>query len=62
MKRLIFTLSGILLVTLAGWGEQLTPGEQAHASVNAHRQEAKDNAPRRHHRRSRRHHRRHPGA
>jgi hypothetical protein len=37
MKRLIFALSGILLLTSTGWGEQLTPGEQAHASVNAHR-------------------------
>jgi len=62
MKRLVFALSGILLLTSTGWGEQLKPGEQAHASVAAHRQEAKDNARRRHHRRSRRHHRRHQAA
>jgi hypothetical protein len=62
MKRLIFALSGILLLASTGWGEQLTPGEQAHASVNAHRQEAKDNARRRHHQRARRHHHRHQAA
>ena len=48
MKRLVFALSGILLLTSTGWGEQLKPGEQAHASVAAHRQEAKDNARHRH--------------
>ena len=62
MKRLIVALSAILLLTLNGWGEQLKPGEQAHASVAAHRQEAKDYARHRHHRRGRRHHRRHQAA
>jgi hypothetical protein len=62
MKRLIFALSGILLLTSTGWGEQLKPGEQAHASVAAHRREAKDYARHRHYRRGRRHHRRHQAA
>ncbi len=66
MKRLIFALSGILLLASTGWGEQLKPGEQAHASVAAHRQEAKDNARHRHRSRSRsrsrHHHRRHQAA
>jgi hypothetical protein len=62
MKRLIFALSGILLLASTGWGEQLKPGEQAHASVANHRQEAKDNARRHHRRRSRHHHRRHQAA
>jgi hypothetical protein len=57
MKRLIFALSGILLLTSFGWGEQLSPGEQAHASVAGHRQEAKDNERRHHHRRHRGHRR-----
>jgi len=62
MKSLIFALSGILLLTATGWAEQLKPGEQAHASVAAHRQEAKDSARHRHHRRGRHHHRRHQAA
>jgi hypothetical protein len=62
MKNLISALSAILLLTLTGWGEQLAPGEQAHASVAAHRQEAKDNARRHHHRRARRRHHRHHSA
>lgn len=64
MKHLILALSGILLLTLTGWGEELKPGEQAHASVADHRREAKDNARnrRQYHRgrvrgRRRRHHR-----
>ena len=62
MKRLILALSAIMILTLAGWG-QITPGEQARASVDAHRREAHNNAERRHHhRRHRRHHRRHTGA
>jgi hypothetical protein len=66
MKHLILALSGILLLTLTGWGEELKPGEQAHASVAAHRREAKDNARnRRQYRRGRgrrRRHHRHPAA
>ncbi len=64
MNRLVFALLGILLLASSGWGEQLKPGEQAHASVAAHRQEAKDNARHRHRsrNRSRRHHRRHQAA
>ena len=60
MKHLILALSAILLLILTGWGEELKPGEQAHASVAAHRREAKDNARnRRQHHRSRSRHRRH---
>ena len=63
MKRLAFALLGILLLTLTGWAEQLSPGEQAHASVAGHRQEAKENARRHHHRRHRGHrHHRHQAA
>jgi hypothetical protein len=61
MKHLILALSGILLLTLTGWG-QITPGEQARASVAGHRREAKDNARRHHHKKGRRHHRRHSAA
>lgn len=59
MKRLIIALSAVLLLTLTGWGEQLKPGEQARASVAAHRREAKKNSRRRHQKRARSHHRRH---
>lgn len=62
MKRLIFALSGILLLTSTGRGEQLKPGEQARASVAGHRQEAKDNERRHHRRRHHRHHHHHNGA
>lgn len=62
MKRLIIALSAILLLTLTAWGEQLKPGEQARASVAAHRRETKKNARRRHQRRARRHHRHHQAA
>jgi hypothetical protein len=68
MKHLILALSVILLLTLTGWGEELKPGEQAHASVADHRREAKANARnrRQYHRgrgraRRRRYHR-HPAA
>ena len=61
MKRLILALSAILLLTLTAWGEQLKPGEQARASVAAHRREAKKNA-RRHQRGARHHHRHHQAA
>jgi hypothetical protein len=56
MKRVILGLAAIMLLTLSGWAEQLTPGEQARASVSAHRQEAQGNQG---HRRRGRHHRRH---
>ncbi len=63
MKRLIIALSAILLLTLTAWGEQLKPGEQARASVAAHRREAKRNERRRHHqKRARRRHRHHQAA
>ncbi len=63
MKPLLLALSAIMLLTLAGWG-QMSPGQQAHASVAAHRREAKNNAKRHHERRRshRRHHRKHTGA
>jgi hypothetical protein len=59
MKHLILALLAILLLTLTGWGEKLTPGEQARASVAAHRRGAKINERRSHHQRGRRRHRRH---
>ncbi len=59
MKRLILALSAILLLTFSAWGEQLKPGEQARASVAAHRREAKKNAHRRHQKRARRRHHQH---
>ncbi|MBZ5649282.1 MAG: hypothetical protein LAO18_02225 [Acidobacteriia bacterium] len=59
MRPLLLALSATMLLTLAGWG-QTAAGEQAHASVAAHRREAKDHAARHHHRRRhRRNHRRH---
>ena len=60
MKHLVLALSAVLLLSLAGWG-QLTPGQQAHESVAAHRHEANNNPERRHHRHHRRHHRHHNG-
>ena len=63
MKHLGLALAAVVLLTLTGWGEQLTPGEQAHASVAAHRSEAQANQG--HHkknRRHRRHHRKHQSA
>ena len=60
MRPLLLTLSAILLLTIAGWGHTAT-GEQAHASVAAHRREAKEHAARhrQHHQRQHHHHRRH---
>ena len=60
MKPLLLTLSAILLLTLAGWGQTAT-GQQAHASVAAHRRQAKEHAARhhQHHQRQHHHHRRH---
>ncbi len=59
MRRVLLILSAIMLLTLAGWG-QATAGQQANASVAAHRKEAKEHAARhRQHRRHRRRHRRH---
>jgi len=61
MKHLIFGLSATLLLALTGWG-QITPGEQAHASVAGHRREAKENARRYHQKKGHRRHRRHHAA
>jgi ABC-type nickel/cobalt efflux system permease component RcnA len=60
MKPVLLALSAIMLLTLAGWGQTAT-GEQAHASVAAHKREAKEHAARhrQHHRRHRHHHSRH---
>jgi len=60
MKPLLLTLSAILLLTLASWGQTAT-GQQAHASVAAHRRQAKEHAARhrQHHQRQHHHHRRH---
>ena len=59
MRPLLLTLSAILLLTLAGWGQN-SDREQAHASVAAHRREAKEHAARyhQHHQRNRQHHHR----
>jgi cell division inhibitor SulA len=63
MKLMGLALAVVMLSTVTGWAEQLKPGEQAHASVAAHRGEAQNNQERhkgrRHHRR---HHRKHQGA
>lgn len=58
MKPLLLVLSTIMLLTLAGWG-QTAAGQQANASVAAHRREAKEHPAR--HRQSRRHRHRHRG-
>jgi len=64
MKRITLVLAAITLLTLTGWGEQLPPAEQAHASVAAHKSVAKNNREKhRHHRwHHGRHHRKHHGA
>ena len=63
MKRMGLALAVVMLSTLMGWGEQLKPGEQARASVSAHRGQAQYNEGRhkgrRHHQK---HHRKHQGA
>lgn len=56
MKHLGLAIAAVMLLTLAGWAEQLKPGEQAHASAAAHRNEAQANQG---HHKGRRHHRRH---
>ncbi len=61
MRYFALAVTAVLLLTLSGWGEQLTPGEQAHASIAAHKYQADNNPERRHHRHHRRHHRRHHG-
>ena len=63
MKQMSLALAMVISLTFTGWGEQLKPGEQAHASAAAHRNEAQANQG--HHknrRRHRRHHRKHPSA
>jgi len=61
MKPVLLALSAIMLLTLAGWG-QTAAGEQAHASLAAHRREAKAHAARHHqHRQRHRHHHRRQG-
>ncbi len=59
MRPLLLTLSAMLLLTLAAWGQTAT-GEQAHASAAAHKREAKEHAARyhQHHQRHRQHHHR----
>jgi hypothetical protein len=63
---LALALSGILLLPLNSWGEKLTPGEQAHASVAAHRKESKNHSQRSHYKSYKkghhRHHRHHDAA
>jgi hypothetical protein len=62
MKRLIFAVSMAVVLTLGVWGEN-SPKSQAHAGLEAHRQEARNNPERRHHRRKHhRHHRKNTGA
>jgi len=59
MRALLLVLLAIMLLTLAGWG-QAAAGQQANASVAAHRREAKEHAARhRQYRRHRCHRRRH---
>jgi hypothetical protein len=63
MKHLVFVLWAMILLTLPAWSSQLPPREQGRASVDAHRQEARDHESRHHHgRHHRRHHHRHTGA
>jgi hypothetical protein len=62
MKRLILALSALTMLILPGWGEN-NSHYQAKANAAAHREEARNNPDRPHHRRKhRRHHRRHNGA
>ncbi|MGC2184323.1 MAG: hypothetical protein WA637_13665 [Terriglobales bacterium] len=58
MRALLLVLSAIMLLTLAGWG-QTSSGQQANASVAAHKREAKEHAARHHQHRRHRNHRRH---
>ncbi len=61
MKRLGLAVFAVIMLTLPGWG-QSTPREQSKAGAAAHREEARSNPERTHHRKHRRHHRRHTGA
>ncbi len=58
MRALLLVLSAIMLLTSASWG-QTPSGQQANASVAAHKREAKEHAARHHQRRRHRKHRRH---
>jgi hypothetical protein len=51
----------VTVLTLGVWGQNTSNG-QAHASVKAHQQEARNNAERRHHRRKHHHHHKHTAA
>ena len=61
MKRLILTVSIVMVLTAGGWGQNTSSG-QAHAGLKAHREEARNNPERRHHRRKHHHHRKHTAA
>ncbi|MGA9800177.1 MAG: hypothetical protein WBQ68_14290 [Terriglobales bacterium] len=62
MKHLIVVLLAILLLTVNGLGERLKPGEQARASVAAHRKEAKNHRQSSRYKKGRHRHHRHHGA
>jgi hypothetical protein len=63
MKHLVWVLSTMILLTLTAWSSQLPPREQGKASVDDHRQQARDHESRYHHGRHRHHrHHRHSGA
>jgi hypothetical protein len=62
MKNLVLALSAFMMLTLPVWGQN-NAHDQAKAAAAAHREEARSNPDRPHHRRKhRRHHRKHTGA
>jgi Ni/Co efflux regulator RcnB len=58
MKRLVLAVSALLMLTLPVWGQN-TAHDQAKAGAAKHREEARNNPNRPHHRSKHRHHRHH---
>jgi hypothetical protein len=57
MKHMVLALSAMIILTLPAWG-QGTPSQQAKSGAAAHREQARNNPDRPHHRRKHRRHRR----
>ena len=62
MRCLLLAISALMLLIPVGWG-QTSPNYEAHASVAAHRREARKHEKKQRQRRhARRHHRKHQSA
>ena len=65
MKRLVLSVSAMIILSLAGYGQTSPSEPPSQARIAAHRQETHNGTKRRQHRRRdrhvKRHHRRHTG-